>query len=104
MKSVKIKGVGSIEYRLPSIPEKLRLLSKLGMSPSNPNIPMDYEALATVMENIGDLITNVDCKVGDSKICSWEEVLGEESLTGNVVEIVSIILNPSKGTEKTKKS
>ena len=104
MKTIKIKGVGSIEYNRPNMPQKLRLLSKIGMSPTNSNVDMNYETIAIVMENIEDLVVKVKCKVKSKNINSWEGVLNEESLMPSVVEIVSDVLNPSEDQEDVKKS
>lgn len=90
---VKAKGV-SIKFRLPTVPEKFRLLSKMGVTPENSDMQLDFETMALVMENIDGLIESVSVKHEGGVLSSWEELLQVDEMTGHIVEVVATILHP----------
>jgi hypothetical protein len=97
MQQVKVKD-GVVEVRSPSIPEKLRLLSKLGLSPSETDKAMSFDMLAGAVEGITPLISRVE--VGS--ITTWEELIANDEYMTEVIEVVSAVLNP-KQKQSTKK-
>lgn len=97
MNQIKVKG-GVIEVRNPSVPEKLRLLAKLGLNPAAIDQQMTFDMLATAVEAISPLISRVE--VGE--VTSWDDFINNEDNMTSVIEVVSSVLNPPN-KDKTKK-
>jgi len=99
---VKSKGI-LIEYRLPTIPERLRLLASMGAKPGAVQDELDYATLANMIEGVGGLVTSVSAKHDGKVVTSWDDLLKIESMTECVMDVVTGILNPTTKT-KAKKS
>lgn len=101
---VKAKGI-SIKYRLPSIPQKLRLLSKMGLTPDmGDSGSIGYDAMAAIIEVVDELglIESISVKHGNKVLTTWSELLDVVEMTEYVMEVVGNILNPPS-SESLKK-
>ena len=105
MKESKVETkLGFIKYKTPNIPQRLRLLSKMGIS-SGDSKEFSLEMLADIIDNVESMVLEVSIKVGSKKISSWEECLDEEECTEIVTLLASDIITPQEKPEaKAKKT
>ena len=94
---------GSIEYRFPTIPEGLRLMSKLGASPEEAqNVSLDK--IATMIEMISTFVVRVSLEVDGVKALTYEEALTHFEFAEMINELVGKIFNSFNTSSKKKVS
>ena len=93
---------GKIEYRMPTIPEGLRLMGKMGINAKDLENPEslesnEFELMAGLIDNMECLIGSVDVKVGDNNISEYRELLSHfemmeplGNIAGKVMETFSV--------------
>lgn len=79
-KTMKCGELGTLEYRLPNIPEAMTLLGKMGLNSqmlSDSNWMQENELIFTakLIEELGMFITKVNIKIDEKKISDYSEVL-----------------------------
>lgn len=100
MKEVEVKTeIGTIKYKTPNVPQRLRLLSKLGVSFDEASSEVTFDTLADIIEHIDNLIVSVDIKLPEGNIDSWEACIDEEECMAIVLQVATQIVMP---TEKPK--
>lgn len=99
-------SLGSITYRLPNVPETLRLVGKLGISENGlPAGKSMYEFMADFIEHVGPFIVSVNIKQGKKTIKTWEEALAFPEVIEPCTEIMNNVMTALRGgSEDVKKS
>lgn len=99
--------VGTVEYHLPSIPEAMRLLGKLGLSLDKKSmdelVKNEFEFLAKVMENMGSFVDKIDVKIGNKKVTTFEQFMRETQCLELAMGIAGDILKNIKFSAKKKR-
>lgn len=104
MKVEKFKH-GEIHYRLPTIPEGLMLLAKIGvkrdgMSEDDQN---ELVMLSKLIANIEPFITKVECKFGDAEVKTFDKVCEHFQAMPALSAIAGDILSVINGGAEAKK-
>lgn len=89
---------GKLEYKLPNIPEAMRLLGAMGLSSKklqNKNEMAQNELLyiSKIIENLGVFITKIDIKIGDIKVSKYEDLLDHFCLIEHLSELANEIFS-----------
>ena len=100
--------LGTIEYRLPTVPEVLELWGKSGIDPatiSESGSPANnpFLMMSKIIANMGHLITKVDCKIGDEKITSHDDLCKNVSAMGDLCQVAGRIMEAMNGGSEAKK-
>jgi alanine dehydrogenase len=80
---VKVKECGEygrLEYKLPNIPEAMRLLGAIGLNSKklqNKNEMAQNELLyiSKIIENLGTFISKIDITIGEVKVTKYDDLL-----------------------------
>ena len=108
MKILEIKSEkGVIKYKSPSVTDRLRLLSKLNLTGGDiENISKSFDLVmfADVIDHSSHLITEVDIKIEDRHITSWDELMYEDDCTDLIMQFGTSLLQGNSGSkDKAKK-
>ena len=106
MKVKQCGDLGTIEYRMPNVPEAMRLLSSIGLNSkklaSGEAMDDDLGFIAGLIESLGAFITKVNLDIDGEKITSYEDVLKEFSMMVYLTEISGEILEQLQLDSKKK--
>jgi hypothetical protein len=84
---------GFVKYRLPNIPERMRLTAKIGqLAQSNEKAGLEILMAAEIIERIEPLIEAIQIQVGDKLITTWAEALNLDSFQTVATEIAGEVL------------
>lgn len=107
IKEIEIKNeYGYIKYKLPSVTDRLRMLSKLnlqGKSEKDMASQFDLSMFADIIEQGSRLITVVDVKVGDQVIDSWENLQYVDECTDLIMQFGTALLQGRQSHEDKEK-
>jgi hypothetical protein len=85
--------LGEIDYRLPNVPQAMRLLGRLGLSKDGGfGDRSEYEVMADLVEQIRPLILAVRCKKGDEEITTYDQALEHIEFAKVLTEIGTEIM------------
>ena len=87
---------GIIEYRMPNIPEALRLMSKIKASGESFD---ELEIAAEMLLNIGPMITKIKL---NGKVLTYEKALKNFSLMAPLTEVSTKIMECFNQDDKKK--
>jgi hypothetical protein len=101
-------SLGTIQYRIPNILERLRLFGALNIDYSvfgnSENTGAQLTAIASLIENIKPFVISIDCKKGDQSITTWDDALNHAEfvtpLSEIAMEIITQMVAESSGNEK----
>lgn len=92
---------GYIKYRYPKIFEAMRLISKMGISPSGETGELnEFEMAANILESLEPYLLEVDL---DGKKLEWDDVVTEYSLIPHLQNVgMDIVTSISQQDKKRK--
>lgn len=104
MKELQIKTeLGIIKYNAPNIPQRLRLLSKIGASPTEGTKDLSFDMLADVVDHVGSLVTSVNLKVKGKSVTTWDDALNSEECMEIVLKLATNVLMPEHSEQEAAK-
>lgn len=97
MNKVKEFALGRIEYRTLTVPGRLRLLARLGISTDAKSIDRmaktnELELVANIIEAMETQIVSIEAKKGDVVIDSFQDSLHHDEFMGPYSEIATELL------------
>lgn len=100
--------IGTIEYRLPTIPEVLELWGKVGIdhtSATQADSPVGnpFLMMSKIIANMGVLITKVDCQIDGVKITTYEELCKHLPAMNDLCVVAGRIMESMNGGSEAKK-
>jgi hypothetical protein len=107
MKTKKCGDFGTLEYRLPNIPETMILLGQMGLNSKKMNdaeAMQDNELLYTakMIMNLGEFITKIDLEIDGEKITTFDALLNEFEMMVYINELAMEIFDCIGGSSKKK--
>lgn len=99
---------GTIEYKLPTVPESLELWGRMGMEPSQladeaSPIHNSFILMSKTIANMGHLITKVDYKFGDRIVKDYESLCKEMGAMTDLCAVAGRIIEAMNGGSEDKK-
>ena len=99
---------GKIEYRIPNIPEMIRMLGMMGLTSKDLNNSklMDENELiytAKLIENIEPFLEKIDLKVNDKSVTTFEGMICEFDFLSALTEIAFEIMGAMGQAKKKEK-
>ena len=110
MKILEIRSdKGVVKYKAPSVTDRLRLLSKLNITGGDiKQIEKSFDLVmfADIIDHSSHLIVEVDVKIEDRHITSWDDIMYEDECTELIMQFGTALLqgdSASKGKSKSIK-
>ena len=104
MQVLKCGELGSLNYRLPNIPEAMRLLKAIGIKASDiENGEFDeLEMAAKLFENLGPFVSDINIMINEEKIETYEGLLNHFCMIKYLNVVVEKIMKAVSMDEKKK--
>lgn len=94
------KDTIEIKYRLPKIPEAMRLLPKLGLDSSLNSSLSEWEIAANMIECIEPFILSIKSENSNS----WDEAMNDYSMIPHLQQVAITIVTSLNQTGEKKKA
>jgi len=100
--------LGTIEFRLPTVPETLELYARMGVTPQDlsdqgASIQNPFMLMSKLIAQIGFLVTKVEVEINEQKIDSYEELTKHAAAMTDLCAIAGTILTAMNGGPESKK-
>ena len=100
--------LGTIEFRLPTVPETLELYARMGVTPQDltdqgASIQNPFMLMSKLIAQIGFLVTKVEVEINEQKIDSYEELTKHAAAMADLCAIAGSVLNAMNGGAEAKK-
>lgn len=100
--------LGTIEFRLPSVPETLELYARMGVTPQDltdqgASIQNPFMLMSKIIAQMGFLITKVDVTIDEQKVDTYDELTKHASAMADLCAVAGSILNAMNGGSEAKK-
>jgi hypothetical protein len=100
--------LGTIEFRLPSVPESLELYARMGVTPQSltdqeASIQNPFMLMSKLIAHMGFLVTKVECEIDGSKITKYDELTQHMSAMADLCAVAGSILQAMNGGSEAKK-
>ena len=98
---------GKLEYRLPNIPEAMRLLGEMGINSSNLENEMDMQKneliyMSKLIEQLDQFVLKVEIKIDDKEITEYAELLNHFLMINYLSDIAADIFSALNVQEEKK--
>lgn len=90
---------GTIEYRLPTIPDTTKLMNSLKQFRESQD---EVGALTWFIDNLGPYLVKIQLILGDEIIDTYEKLMDYPEMLNELVLISNVIMEKSLGTIKKK--
>lgn len=99
---------GQIEYRLPTVPEALELMARVGMTGAkedqdNADLKNGLLIVSKVIAHMGPMIISVKTDFGEGKIESYNELVKCSQAMAPLISVASRITEAMQGGSEIKK-
>lgn len=107
MKTKKCGELGTIEYRLPNIPEAMILLAEMGLTSKKLKdkkamVENEFIYAAKLIKSLEQFVSKINLKINNKEITKYEDVLNEFSMMTHLNDIAAEVFNALNGDNKKK--
>lgn len=100
--------LGTIEYRLPTVPEALELWGRIGIDPNkldDTSSPANnvFILISKIIANMGHLVIKIDVMIDDAKVTTYDDLCKDMRATKDLCAIAGRVLEAMNGGSDAKK-